>query len=292
MQVKISASPSRGVREIPKPVTKRPVKPSKETSQTAELYPSTLLTSPLSGRSRIQKLRSGVEDAEEEEEEGLDYTRNDFVVSDNAEEFEADAFEPVRHVRGSRRRDPNGRLGPPISVDREMDFLPDIHRHIVEQFVDEAKKREEQLRNNKGLTKPLFTESDFRRMAIRWTLTLPHMREIPGINQERVDTFGPKFLGMIKGYHANYNEMMNNNPNRDGDRNHDIVIVVSSSDEGDRSLEEGDDEADENDDEDENEDDATSTVEGSKYFVRDTNSSTAQVTAEPSRGVPRASGRV
>ena len=166
------------------------------------------------------------------------YERDDFVVSDRVEpDEEDDAFEPVRPSRrgpASRATRPQHRqttlydtlqqsqsqtmsqhlasLGPPIEA-RTMQNpryaqLDEVHQDIVDGFVEEAKKFEEEFRNKKGMRKPIFTEAQYREMAIRWTRTLDQMRAIPDINQDKVDLFGAKFVPIVERYWGNYMEMM------------------------------------------------------------------------------------
>ncbi|KAK3954893.1 putative SGS1 protein [Pseudoneurospora amorphoporcata] len=170
------------------------------------------------------------------------YERDDFVVSDRVEpDDEEEAFEPVRPSRrgpASRATRPQNRqttiydtlshtqqhanetmsqhlatLGPPIVDPRTMQNprfgqLDEVHQDIVDTFVREAKVFEEDFRNKKGMRKPIFTETQYREMAIRWTRTLDQMRAIPDINQDKVDLFGAKFIPLVERFYGNYRDMM------------------------------------------------------------------------------------
>jgi bloom syndrome protein len=152
--------------------------------------------------------------AEDEEHYDLDhepvlhyngYEQDDFCVPDDEE----DDFEPVRKTAiKSRRQRTLEELGPPISRTAEDDALDDVHSVMVAAFLVDAKDLEEQLRNNKGFRRPLFTETQLRQMAIRWTTTVEEMRRIPGIKSDYVDKFGAKFTLVVKKFYDNYREMM------------------------------------------------------------------------------------
>lgn len=177
---------------------------------------------------------------------------DDFVAHDDEAESEEDAFEPVRSSTLIRKSYGRG-LGPPITTDERMRDLPEIHRALVHQFVGAAKKVEEKLRNKNGHSKCYFTESDFREMAINWTLTLEHMHTISTIDHDKVDKYGQKFLALIEDYHDSYNQMMEPNDARVMDENHRIVIHISSDEEA------------------EDDDDVSTAEQQSKFFQQSAN---------------------
>jgi bloom syndrome protein len=125
---------------------------------------STILTSPISGPSRGNKSKGKGRQIDEGSDEV------DFTSEDESE----DAFEPApARLRQNRRSEP---LGAPITTDSHMEDLPDLHQVSVHQFVTEAKKHDEKIRNQRGVhRKSYFTELEFREMAINWTLTLNDM---------------------------------------------------------------------------------------------------------------------
>ncbi|TAQ90486.1 hypothetical protein B7494_g1178 [Chlorociboria aeruginascens] len=177
-------------------------------------YPSTILTSPVAaprGRDSRKRRAEAIED-------------EDFVTSDDGEE---EAFAPVQT---SKRWPPEGQvppqIGPRITTDERMEQIPDVHREMVDQFVNEAKKLEESIRNRLSRRKPLFTESDFREMAINWTVSLSEMRDIPDIDPEAVKKFGHKFIPLVQSLHASYVEMMGKGDGKDRDPNHQIVHII------------------------------------------------------------------
>ncbi|KDN71147.1 putative RecQ family ATP-dependent DNA helicase [Colletotrichum sublineola] len=175
------------------------------------------------------------------------YIKDGFVMSDNDSD---DGFEPLPRAR--KRGNVSREVGPRIEGDVRLDSLDELHQDVVHNFVGEAKQLEESLRNAQGLRKPLFSEKSFQEMAIRWTTTLPQMRQIAGIEPEKVDKFGNKFIPLIKRFHSNYKAMISIADEDDNmnEGEQDVVDLISSDG--------GDDEAME-DDEEEGE-------ESSKYF--------------------------
>ncbi|KAL2890045.1 Bloom syndrome-like protein [Ceratocystis lukuohia] len=98
-----------------------------------------------------------------------------------------------------------------------------IHEDVIANFVDEAQRLEEGLRNTSGLRKALFSQNDFREMATRWTTTLNAMSKIPGIDKTKVRSHGDKFLPMLRMFREQYETMMDG----DGFNEEDIVDLIS-----------------------------------------------------------------
>lgn len=207
----------------------QPKKQAKENTSAAAAMlplpppPSTNVSSPVSGRAKRRKAQNMVLDADDEESEeepsgplhANGYEDDGFVVAD--EDASDDGFEPVKahHVLPRRRqRTLEEQLGPRISRDARMDeaTINDIHRHTIAAFVDEAMKQEETIRNKAFLRRNLFTEQQYREMAIRWTNTLDKMRRIPGIDRDNVDKHGAKFTPLVETYHGRYLEFMGERP--------------------------------------------------------------------------------
>lgn len=168
-------------------------------------YPSTIVTSPVSGPDRW---------------------RNKV-----ADEDSDDAFEPPLRGRLSHRTNATTQLGPPITTDSRMDALNQSHQVIVHQFVDAAKILEEKIRNQKGLRRPLFTEAHLRDMAINWTLTTEEMCQISGINVEHAVNLGSRLVPLLRDYLQKYEALIEGEKqDRDMDANHKIVDIVEVSD--------------------------------------------------------------
>ncbi|KFY86543.1 hypothetical protein V498_07462 [Pseudogymnoascus sp. VKM F-4517 (FW-2822)] len=253
------------------------------------------------------------EEDEEEEAESDNYGYEDgFIVPDDHvstdHEDEDDDFEPVR--QGNRpalfqrsKRD----VGPRITNDVLMTEanLSDLHLHVIQNFVIEAKKLDEEIRNSRGIRKPIFTETQLREMCINWMLELveakkldeeirnsrgirkpifteTQLREmcinwmleledikfIAGVNQEQVAKFGPRFVALIRRFHTEYDQMMQHNEDRDIDQNHrNVIDLVSDNDDAEFD--------DDNDDDDEGDEEEISQGETSQWFQdRQINSAT------------------
>jgi bloom syndrome protein len=201
-----------------------------------------MLTSPITGPSGWNRSKGKGRQIDE----GSDDV--DLTSDDESE----DAFEPApARLRQNRHRVP---LGAPITTDNRMEDLPDLHQASVHQFVDAAKKRDEKIRNQRGVhRKSYFTEIEFREMAINWTLTLNDMIQ-SGIDEKKVTSYGEYFIPLIEEYHRNYEDMMDPNNNRDQDDNHRNVIDLCSDD-------------DDHGDDDEYDDDDNISEQPSKYFL-------------------------
>ena len=193
-----------------------------KTARSRRPPPSTNVSSPVAGLSKKWKTKSPlttVEDDDDEDDErdagqelhASGYARDNFVVSD--EEAEEDAFEPRpprRHPEPQRQQQTLDELGPPISRDTRLEEagLDEIHRDIVQAFVDRAQQMEENLRNKHGLRRPLFTGQQYREMAIRWTTTVAQMYTIRGVDKSKVDLYGAKFASLVQQFHDQYQEIM------------------------------------------------------------------------------------
>lgn len=234
LQIRISTSPDAASRKSSKSKVKMQAPP-----------PSTLLTSPIT-QSQSRYSRKGKERLIEDENTSDNdfhpstYPQHDAPASDSVENSEADDyFEQTRGssrtMRSSRRRNP---IGPPITVDDEMEGLDPIHQDVVNAFVRDAKMLEETLRNKNNHRKPYFTELEFRRMAIHWTTNITLMSQIPGIDESNVALHGRRFLKLLEERRLHYNEMMD--PHFKPDKNHLIVNLVSEDDESGMEDEYGD----------------------------------------------------
>jgi bloom syndrome protein len=219
---------------------------------------STNVSSPVSMAANRRKgknpyIDDEAEEDEEEEEEYDNYGFEDgFIVPDDhvsTDDDEDDDFEPVR--QGNRpalfqrsKRD----VGPRITNDVLMSEanLSDLHTHVINNFIIEAKKLDEEIRNSRGIRKPIFTETQLREMCINWMLELKDIKTIKGVNQEQVEKFGSKFVALIRRFHTEYDAMMRHNEDRDIDQNHrNVIDLVSDNDD----AEFDDDDNDEGDEE-------------------------------------------
>ncbi|KAK4105309.1 hypothetical protein N658DRAFT_416556 [Parathielavia hyrcaniae] len=217
----VSAAPAKKKSRTAKLDPPLPLGSSKEPRR-ARPPPSTNISSPVAALSRHRKVNSALatlmDEDDEDEEDDADvelhvngYEKDNFVVSD--EEGEDDAFDPPRsHHRPQphRRQQTLDELGPPISRDARLAEagLDEVHQDIVQAFVEAAHEVEENLRNKHGLRRALFTEQQYREMAIRWTTSVAQMYTIRGVDKSRVDSYGAKFASLVQQFHTQYREMM------------------------------------------------------------------------------------
>ncbi|EFY90903.1 QDE3 protein [Metarhizium acridum CQMa 102] len=203
--------------------------------QDIQAMQSTYVSSPVERRKRRRK----VEESEDEENFPITshgYANDGFVVSDNDmrddDDEEEEAFEPLPKHRpakppakaaAKKKAVPSG---PPITSNKRVEDLPEIHQDLVSTFVREARKMEEHIRNKKELRRPLFTERDFQEMAIHWTISLDRMSRIPGIDVDKVQEHGPKLLPILKRHHNMYQETMGAETPDDDDQ--EVVDLISS----------------------------------------------------------------
>lgn len=170
---------------------------------------STLLTSPtsqVSGRARRPR-RVMVQD----DNDGYDFASNQSrVVESEQDDSDSDAFEPVQSHRIQREPPRQQRLGPCITSDNRLDNVSELHLTLLPEFIAQAKRLEEQLRNNNGgAKKPYFTEAQLREMLLRWDVTIDTMLLIPGIDANRVTQCGRKFAAIVQTFRNRYEEMHN-----------------------------------------------------------------------------------
>lgn len=172
---------------------------------------STQVSSPI----RDGRKRRGVAAAFNEDEnfEGDDDENmaNGFIVPDDEDdygytsrfsspiEYDGD-FGSIRrgstHVapKNSRRQG----LGPRITSDpRLVGFLPE-HLIVMEHFVNEAKKKEESIRNSKSLRFGLFTEQNLQDMVLNWTFGVDEMKLIKSIDEDKVTRYGKQFIPLLE----------------------------------------------------------------------------------------------
>ncbi len=242
LQVRVSTNDPKN-REAPPVVSKIKPKTTRKPRKTGtgvaaalemDSHPqSTNISSPIQPASRKRKAKNPyVEDEVEAECEsdidGGDYERDGFVTSDDSDED----FEPVREGgRHLTTRRPRTQLGPPITSDGRMVNVNFIHQGVISQFVVDAKRLDEKIRNERGLRKALFTERNLQEMAINWTITVDDMLEIEGIDKDKVQKYGARFLPLVQKYHDNYEAMMAPQEDRDLDLNHQNVIDLVSDEE-------------------------------------------------------------
>ncbi|KAF6525783.1 hypothetical protein HZS61_011578 [Fusarium oxysporum f. sp. conglutinans] len=173
----------------------------------------------------VERRRKKTRTVKSDDENGsmtLNGYANDRVMINDDEDEEAFEALPDHQPLKPPSRPP----GLPISISAELKDLNEIHRDIVDGFVQEAKLAEEKIRKRKGLRSPLFTEKELQVMAIRWTTSLNRMSKIPGIQLDKVMIHGPEILRILRRYYSGYREVMD--PKCSGRSGQEIVELLSS----------------------------------------------------------------
>ncbi len=197
-------------------------KPSKRKSGTGvkaaedDHYPaSTNVSSPVQAMSRRRLVRKAdMQKLTEDSSEGED---------------ELSFFEPVRD-RGVKFRGTERRLGPPITDDEKLARLNPTHRHVLDDFMGNAKKESGAIMLEKGLRSQPFSDSILREMAINFPLKKQDLLEINGIDEDKVERHGNRFLGLIHDAHNTYEALMRAQEDRPDDPNHRNVVEISDDD--------------------------------------------------------------
>lgn len=202
-----------------------PVKATKKktTKKTSTAYPaSTCVSSPVRAGARTSKKAKAVAAkffdveaiAEDDEVDNEDcdphvarhangYEKDDFVVDDDDDDG---YFEPAPPPPKQRRQRTLDELAPQASA-VPVAQPDEIQNLILEEFMRDATKLEEELRNNNNIRTPLFTEVQLQQMLIRWTNTTAKMGRIPGIKDLNVLKFGAKLIPLVNRYHETYQDM-------------------------------------------------------------------------------------
>ncbi|KAF4512535.1 hypothetical protein G6O67_001663 [Ophiocordyceps sinensis] len=194
---------------------------------------STYVSSPMGRRKPPARAVAESEDEGHLPTTSNGYANDGFVVSDNEmredDDEEDDAFDTLPQHRPAKPAS-HGRLGPQITVDERLGSLSERRQDLVNEFVSGAQKLEEQIRNNKELRRPLFTERDLREMAMNRTTSLDKMSRIPGIDPDKVKEHGPKLLPLLRKHHDQYRELAEEDDEANDEAQGSQEIVTISSD--------------------------------------------------------------
>ncbi|KAK5188684.1 ATP-dependent DNA helicase sgs1, partial [Cryomyces antarcticus] len=210
LKIQVRISPNGKVKKPPKPVTKKDGK-KRAAGAARQDYPlSTNVSSPIQAASKRRLAR--YEHHEELHPNG--YYRDSFVVSDPADddfvdndEQSDDAFEPIREA-GRPRKETRKELGPPITIDEKMERLNATHRMVVDDFVNHAKRECNEILISKSLRAAPFTDTVLREMAINFPKTEPELCAIAGIDPDKVQLYGKRFLKLIRNAEDFYENVM------------------------------------------------------------------------------------
>ncbi|KAK4461869.1 putative ATP-dependent DNA helicase [Cladorrhinum samala] len=165
--------------------------------------PSTNVSSPVIARSKKRARQQRIIDDEDDDDDG----------SYGDDDDEEEAFRPMRprmhapYYQQQTLDDLNG--GPDSSPD--ISGLSDIHSSVVEAFLQEAKKVEDQLLKKEKIEieTSLFTDRQYREMAARWTNSKEKMYSIRGTTRSQVDKWGDQFIPLVRKVEREYHSMMN-----------------------------------------------------------------------------------
>jgi bloom syndrome protein len=148
-------------------------------------FPSTYVSSPTpAGHSRkIQRFTYGAGNSR------TDVSR--FNEDDD------DYFEPIREG-SSRVAQKKKELGPPITVDEQLDQLTKEQRDFVEIFVEQAKQVCKQIQLDRGLRSRPFSDTVLRQISIQLPRNEKELLRIPDVNSEMVGLYGRKLLRLVK----------------------------------------------------------------------------------------------
>lgn len=208
-----------------------PAKPTrkKATKKAAADPASTCISSPVRGGARTRKKGKAVaakyfdveaiaEDDDEVDKEDFSsrvarfangYAQDGFAVDDDDDED--DYFEPrvaAPPPKQRRQRTLEEQLAPQASAVAPQVAEPDeIQSLILEEFMRDAKRLEEELRNSHNIRTPLFTEVQLQQMLILWANSTAEMGRIQGIKEVNVRKFGPKLIPLVDRYHTMYRDM-------------------------------------------------------------------------------------
>ena len=236
------------IRSTPRPKTKAPAKKKRSKKDLVdeqnkprsivgamappELPLSTNVSSPIQAASNRKK--AGQTGRQRMHANG--YQRDNFVISDledgdyaDTEDESSDAFEPIR-VAGQPRQEKTRTLGPPITSDNIMESLDDIHRMLVDSFVDDARQKAKDIMLEKNLRTVPFSDTMLRQMFIHFTETENRMLQIPGINPEKVQLYGKPFCKLAERCRIKYDEMMSHNEEGPDPNAQNVIDLVSDDD--------------------------------------------------------------
>jgi bloom syndrome protein len=161
-------------------------------------------------------------------------TRRPPTVFEDSDEEDEDisSFAPVREY-GVPKQSSKRQLGPPITIDKKLERLNPTHRHIVEDFVDNAKRQCRNIMMQMNLKQQPFSDTVLREMAISFPQNNEELLSIEGVDPERVRLHGPRFLKLIQEANKNYEAMMRAQEDRPVDPNHKNVVEISDDEDED-----------------------------------------------------------
>lgn len=186
-----------------------PVAKRSKQKRTATEYPSTNISSPVTGPPK-RNLRDFVYYEAIEEDEPVAagsrrartktrdrYQMDTFVVDDD--EDDGDYFEPIRVAKtpAAKKAKAPKTLGRPITVDERIAGLDDLQREVLEDFMRNAKEMCQKILVEKNLRNQPFSNTIVREMGLDLPRNEDELLQIPDINPEMVKRYGKRFLRLI-----------------------------------------------------------------------------------------------
>ena len=214
---------------------------------------STNVSSPMLRKDRPKIRRSVADDDNDSDESDVfetatkrrskGYRQDDFCVQSAAFEDEEDeeidaSFAPVREAGKPRKEKKSARrrTGSPIRNDDRMEQLEETHRIIVDGFVVDCKRFQQNLIVRRGLKAAPFTDTMLREMAIRFPTNKEQFLAIPGIDPDKYDLYGDTFMAFIRNAKSSYDSMVTGLMAKPDDPNHrNVVDLVSDESEAQES---------------------------------------------------------
>ena len=121
-------------------------------------------------------------------------------------------------------------LGPPITSGIGVG-LNETHQHILNTFVEEARKAIGQISLSKGLRQKAISDTLLHEIAMQFPQNATELQRISGMNDELFQSFGPVLLRLIKMAYNNYEALLRAQEDRPEDPNHrEVVEIVDDSD--------------------------------------------------------------
>ncbi|KIW14538.1 hypothetical protein PV08_07322 [Exophiala spinifera] len=212
LKIQVLASPRNKVQAKISKSRKKP----KGTGVTAAAddYPaSTNVSSPVQPRSRSKLVQRG----------GMEESDDDFIVQ-SSEEASISANRRAKRTANADSR------SAPITTDDDISALNEIHQHILEDFVERAKKDVQRIMIAKSMRRKPVTDRMLRQIGLNFPQNEQQLRQLTGLNPEMYQVFGPLLLRLSTTSFNNYEAMMRAQEDRPDDPNHQTVVEISDDD--------------------------------------------------------------
>ena len=112
-------------------------------------------------------------------------------------------FTPVRKA-GVQKVSKKQAVGPPITMDGDLDRLSASHRHVLNDFVEKARQAVSVIVIKHSLSRKRVSDLMLREMAIAFPTTKAAMLAINGMTEDIYPYYGTTLLGLVQEAKANY----------------------------------------------------------------------------------------